>query len=175
MNLKEFLRILPYLLGTMLLFFIGSKLYQHIYNKGAESVQVQWDVAKRQYESDIQDLKDEYLLRERKHHTENQRISSELARANLNHAMVVADIRREYDHRMQQSEQRASTYQRLAEGGAIERGDLANHASRLDTALEEGRSLVRELRETLGFREQQIRTLSAQIYNDRALFEDAPQ
>lgn len=171
MSLKVFLRLLPYILGSLLLFYLGSKLYQHVYEKGANSVQVQWDAAKTQHEEDIRKLKEEYALREESHRAENRRISSELAQAKLDHAAAVADIRREYDRRVQLSEQRAATYQRLAEGGAAERGSLASHASRLDATLEEGRQLVRELRETLGLRERQLRAVSHQLQNDRALIE----
>lgn len=175
MTWKLALKALPYVLGAALLIFLGSQVYGYIYDRGANSVQVQWDAAKAEHAQAIADLKEEYRQKEETHRTENRRISSELSKANLDHANAIAAVHLDYAQRLRNVEQRAAIYQRQAQGGTTERGDLADHASRLDATLEEGRSLVRELRETLGLRDRQVRALSNQIYNDRALFEDAPQ
>lgn len=175
MTWKLALKALPYALGLALLIFLGSQVYSYIFDRGANSVQVQWDKEKAEHAQAIEDLKQEYADKEEAHRAENRRISSELSQANLDHANAVAALRLDYAQRLRNVEQRAAIYQRQAQGGAAERGDLADHASRLDAALEEGRSLVRELRETLGLRDRQVQSLSNQIRNDRALFEDAPQ
>lgn len=174
-TLKLALKALPYALGLALLIFLGSQVYSYIFDRGANSVQVQWDKEKAEHTQAIEDLKQEYADKEEGHRAENRRISSELSQANLDHANAVAALCLDYAQRLRNVEQRAAIYQRQAQGGAAERGDLADHASRLDAALEEGRSLVRELRETLGLRDRQVQSLSNQIRNDRALFEDAPQ
>lgn len=167
---KWFLKALPYILGVILLLGSAYVIYGHIYDKGVASVQVEWDKAKQAHRDAIQKLKDEYALLEEDHRTENQRITDELAKANLDHATALAAVERQYAERLRTSEVRAGVYQRQAQGGAAERASLADHASRLDASLEEGRSLVRELRETLGLRDRQIRSLSEQIRNDRKLF-----
>lgn len=173
MRLKLLLKYLPYALGMALIVFLGSQLCSFMYDRGANSIQVQWDKEKQEHADEITALKVEYERKEEEHRTENRRISNELFQANLNHAAALAAAVREHDQRLRLAEQRAAIYQRQAQGGAVERGDLADHASRLDSTLEEGRSLVRELRETLGLRDQQIKSLSDQIRNDRALFEGA--
>lgn len=175
MSLKLLLKYLPYALGVALLIFLGSQVYSWVHDRGADSIQVQWDAEKKERDLEIARLKQDFADREEDHRFENRRISSELSQANLDHAAALADARRDYDQRLLHAERRAAIYQRQAQGGATERGDLANHASRLDSALEEGRALEREYRATLGLRDRQIRSLSDQIRNDRALIEGASQ
>lgn len=150
-----------------------TSIYGAIKDSGRAEIQALWDADKAQHALAIAALKDEYAVKEEAHRTENRRISSELSQANLDHANAIAAVHLDYAQRLRNVEQRAAIYQRQAQGGAVERGDLADHAGRLDASLEEGRSLVRELRETLGLRDRQVRALSNQIRNDRALFEDA--
>lgn len=171
MYTKIALKILPYVLGALLLYFVGSMVYDFIYDRGANSVQVKWDEDTEKRNLEIARLKQDFADREEDHRSENRRISSDLSKANLAHANAVAAVEREYDQRLRNAEQRASIYQRQAQGGAVERGDLASHASRLDAALEEGRALEQEYRATLGLRDQQLRAVSDQLLNDRALIE----
>lgn len=159
----------------VLVIWAMASIHGAIKDSGRAEIQALWDADKAQHALAIAALKDEYAVKEEAHRTENRRISSELSQANLDHANAIAAVHLDYAQRLRNVEQRAAIYQRQAQGGAIERGDLADHASRLDAALEEGRSLVRELRETLRLRDQQVQSLSNQIRNDRALFEDAPQ
>ena len=171
---KLLLKYLPHILGMALMLFLGSKLYDFVYDRGADSVQVQWDADKQEHAEAITLLKQVYEQKEEAHRAENRRISNELSQANLDHANALAAVYLDYTQRLHNVEQRAAIYQRQAQGGAVECRDLASHASRLDSTLEEGRSLVRELRETLGLRDRQLQSLSEQIRNDRALFKDAP-
>lgn len=153
----------------------GMALHGSIKDSGRAEVQALWDADKKAHEVEITKLKEDYALREEAHRTENRRISHELSEAKLEHANAIAAVRNDYLVRLRTSEKRAGIYQRQAEGGAAERRSLAEHASRLDASLEEGRSLVRELRETLGLRDRQIRSLSEQILNDRQLFTETPE
>lgn len=156
-------------LVLVLALWAANRIHESIQQSGRDEIQALWDADKRKHEAAIKLLEDEYALREEGHRTENRRISSELSKANLAHANAIADVRAEYAQRLRSSEQRANIYKRQAQGGAAERGDLASHAGRLDAALEEGRSLVRELRQTVGLRDRQIEALSRQIQNDRKL------
>lgn len=151
-----------------LLILIGYSLYSY----GKESVQAKWDQEKREKSKQIQELQIRISEMEQEHQRESRRISDELATERKRHEERLALSDAEHNRRLLLAEERASIYQRQAQSGATECRDLADHASRLDTTLEEGRSLVRELRETLGFREQQIRSLSHQLMTDRMLFSD---
>lgn len=172
---KAFWKVLPYLLATALILFLGSKLYGYIYARGAESVQVKWDEQERQRNETIQGIRDQYSRKEDAHRAINRKISNDLSQARLDAAADLAAAQREFDQRLRNSEARSAVYQRQAQGGAAERGDLAGHAARLDAALEEGVYLVEELQATLGLRERQVLALSEQIKNDRALIEGEAQ
>lgn len=142
------------------------------FREGAASVQAKWDADTKDYDAEINRLKGEAAVLEANHRTENTRITHELAEANRKHAVEVATLQFDFDRRLQLSSKRSVVYQRQSEGGAAECRDLASHASRLDTALEEGRALEQEYRSTLGLRDRQIEALSNQIRNDRTLMEN---
>lgn len=137
--------------------------------EGAASVQVKWDEQVKEHNEAMDVLKKHYATAEEAHRTENRRISYELSEARRTHEVDLANARVDYERRLQSSSARSVVYQRQAEAGALECRDLASHASRLDSSLEEGRSLVRELRTTLGLRDRQVKALSDQINNDREL------
>lgn len=170
------IKYLPHLVLLLVLvagaWIIHTKVKQSGFREGAASVQVQWEQDTKNYETEITRLQKLYAEKEEQHRTENKRIAYELSQANQEHAVRIATLESDYARRLQLSSNRASIYQRQAEGGAIECRDLASHASRLDASLEEGRSLVRELRATLGLRDQQLKALSDQIRNDRKLQEN---
>lgn len=146
-----------------------AKIKQSGFQEGAASVQVKWDKQVAEHESAIDELKRHYEEAEEAHRTENRRISFELSQANSRHQVELADTRAEFERRLQSSTTRSAIYQRQAEAGTIECRSLASHASRLDSTLEEGRSLVRELGATVRLRDQQVKALSDQIINDREL------
>ena len=151
---------------------VGTVLY--IYDAGVDSgsrqVQAKWDDEKTTYNKAIDTLRDQYATLEAKARIDNQRNSDELAEKEKSHAVALVELRREYDGRLLQSDKRASYYQRLAKGGAVEQANLASHAARLDRSLEEGRRMVAELSATLRQRDEQLRAVSTQLKNDRSLF-----
>lgn len=157
----------------LLLLFAGSvSLYLLGSHSGAKEVQLEWDLEKAGRDAVTS------VLKERNKHleTESVRLSEEnTERLKANEKAyqdALATARTEYDKRLRLSEGRAGIYRQQAEGSASERERLASHAAELDRTLEQGRSLVRELRETLGLRDSQIEALSNQIRTDRKLLEN---
>lgn len=136
---------------------------------GASTVTVEWDKSKKAYDAQIATLRETVAYKETKHALESKRISDELAQAKLQFENTLTSYRADYDLRLLSSDARASVYQRAAKGTAAERDDLAAHTAKLDRSLEEGRSLVRELGETVRQYEVTIRALTAQILTDRDL------
>lgn len=173
---KTLIKYLPHLLALILLIGVGVALHQKIkqdgFREGAVSVQAKWDAETKDYNEHIASLQKEYEAREAIHRSKNDEITHALAEANRKHDVEVATLRSDYTRRLQLSSKRSAVYQRQAEAGATECRSLASHASQLDASLEEGRSLVRELRTALGLRDEQVRALSEQIKNDRNLMSD---
>ncbi|AVO23161.1 putative Rz/Rxl spanin protein [Xanthomonas phage RiverRider] len=173
---KTLIKYLPHFLVLVALVALGTWGYHSIkqsgFREGAASVQLQWDEDTAKYLAEIERLKNSYAEKEAEHRAENQRITHELSQANQKHAVEIASLQSDLAKRMQLNTQRTAIYQRQAEAGAAECRDLASHAGRLDAALEEGRSLEREYRSTLGLRDRQIQALSSQIRNDRSLMEN---
>lgn len=163
-------KLAPWILATLV---IGSLIWwvSHTsYVAWQRDIQEQWDAERATYKKAIDTLKDQYATLESKVRIDNQRNSDELAEKELSHAVTLARLNSEYAGRMQLAEQRASRYQRLAKGGAVEQANLASHAARLDRSLEEGRRMVAELSATLRQRDDQLRAVSKQLENDRSLF-----
>ena len=163
-------KLAPWILATLV---IGSLIWwvSHTsYVAGQRDIQEQWDAEKVTYKKAIDTLRDQYATLEAKARIDNQRNSDELAEKEKSHAVALVELRREYDGRLLQSNKRASYYQRLAKGGAVEQANLASYAARLDRSLEEGRRMVAELSATLRQRDDQLRAVSKQLENDRSLF-----
>lgn len=163
-------KLAPWILATLV---IGSLIWwvSHTsYVAGQRDIQEQWDAERATYKKAMDILRDQYATLEAKARIDNQRNSDELAEKEKSHAVALVELRREYDGRLLQSNKRASYYQRLAKGGAVEQANLASHAARLDRSLEEGRRMVAELSATLRQRDDQLRAVSKQLENDRSLF-----
>lgn len=163
-------KLAPWILATLV---IGSLIWwvSHAsYVAGQRDTQEQWDAERATYKKAMDTLRDQYATLEAKARIDNQRNSDELAEKEKSHAVALVELRREYDGRLLQSDKRASYYQRLAKGGAVEQANLASHAARLDRSLEEGRRMVAELSATLRQRDDQLRAVSKQLENDRSLF-----
>ena len=173
-NMKLFIKALPYAIAAAVVFFIGSMIYSAIYSAGQKDIQAKWDQAKIEYQVVIDNKKTEYDTLEENARRKTDALTLELSNAKTKHAVAVVNIHADYAKRMQHSQNRTVVYQRQAEGGTAECKRLASHAAQLDSTLEEGRSLVRELRETLGLRDSQLIELGNQIKADRILL-DAPQ
>ena len=163
-------KLAPWILATLV---IGSLIWWvslTSYVAGQRDIQEQWDAERATYKKAMDTLRDQYATLEAKARIDNQRNSDELAEKEKTHAVALVELKREYDGRLLQSDKRASYYQRLAKGGAVEQANLASHAARLDRSLEEGRRMVAELSATLRQRDDQLRAVSKQLENDRSLF-----
>ena len=163
-------KLAPWILATLV---IGSLIWwvSHTsYVAGQRDIQEQWDAERATYKKAMDTLRDQYAALEAKARIDNQRNSDELAEKEKAYAVALVELQREYDGRLLQSDKRASYYQRLAKGGAVEQTNLASHAARLDRSLEEGRRMVAELSATLRQRDDQLRAVSKQLENDRSLF-----
>ena len=146
---------------------IGSGTYVYLCGKddGKEVVQKKWDAEKKLYDTAIAGLKDHYGMLEAANRTKTEELTHDLAEAQKNHDVAIANAQSDFDKRLLKSQARADYYKRMSEGGSLECRNLASHAAELDRSLEEGRLVVRELRETLGQRDREIMLLGKHIQN----------
>ena len=139
--------------------------------EGAKGVQRDWDKHEDARSAEINKIRGELNVLMAQHAQKQKEYEDELAASALAHEDELSRYRREYDDRLQLANNRAGVYQRQARGNEAERENLARHAAELDRSLEEGRSLVRELGQTLRQREVTIKALGGIILNDRTLLE----
>lgn len=150
---------------------VGSGMYVYLCGKddGKEVVQKKWDAEKKLYDTAIAGLKDHYGMLEAANRTKTEELTHDLAEAQKNHDVAIANAQSDFDKRLLKSQARADYYKRVSEGGSLECRNLASHAAELDRSLEEGRLVVRELRETLGLRDKQLIALGDKLQADRKL------
>lgn len=166
-------KVIPYLLALALLSFLVSKVYTSGYDSGASAIQVKWDKQVKDQGDVVAKMKAEALVKERKHQEHNEKINHDLNQANQVYRLALASLRSDHDKRLQLAAKRHGVYQAAGVSSTPECSSLGSHAIELDRTLEEGRYLVRELRETLEFRDHQVKQLGEQILNDRRVISDA--
>ena len=151
--------------------FAGSTTYFYLHGKtvSASEVQSKWDKQNKLYDTAIAGLKDHYGMLEAANRTKTEELTHDLAEAQKNHDVAIANAQSDFDKRLLKSQARADYYKRMSEGGSLECRNLASHAAELDRSLEEGRLVVRELRETLGLRDKQLIALGDKLQADRKL------
>lgn len=165
------------LAGAIALAISLSYLGTYTYGKstgmsvGKAEVYAEWDTHEAKRTKEILELQQKLNKLQAAHTAKQLELENELALANADFEKRLSGYRDEYAARVQQSNDRAELYKRRANGSATERDNLVRHAAELDRTLEEGRSLVRELGETLRQREITIRALGGIILNDRTLLE----
>lgn len=164
-------KLLPYLIFTGVILGLGYAVYRHGLNQGSALVRLEWEKDKAAARETYAILNEKLIEQEEAYRHRQQEITDDLVQARQQHEVSLADQRTDYEQRLLQSSRRAEVYHRQAQSGAALQRDLADHAARLDRALEEGRELVRELSATLELREHQLRLLGEQILTDRLLFE----
>ncbi len=138
---------------------------------GAEKVQKLWDADKQAAREAHDELVQKLAKQEAVHATDQEHTALQLAQAREASSMALTAQRTRYEQRLLQSAHRDEVYRDQAQASPASCLDLAGHAAKLDRSLEEGRGLVRELRETLGLRDRQVILLGEQIMSDRKLFE----
>lgn len=162
-------KILLGLLACFLFAAYSAAVYSLGSSKGAATVKTAWDKenARRDIKTAQMEEVNKALLVQ--HEKDSSFITTELKTYETQYKISLAAAAADYTVRLQQHETRAGVYRKLSEGSTAERDRLASHAAELDRSLEEGRSVVRELRETVGLRDSQLRELGKQIIADRAL------
>lgn len=150
----------------------GWKCYSSGLDHGKAEIQAKWDVDTKARDAATATLVAQYHQKEDEHAQDSQKAALALQAANDKNATDLATMRSNYTRQLQLSTSRAAIYQREAQGGSVECAGLASHTAELDRSLEEGRSLVLELRDTLELRDEQLVQVGDQLLADRKLYSD---
>lgn len=165
-------KLLKYVGAPLAVLFALFLIYSTGYNNGVGAVEAERLSDQQKQALIVAGLEGQLIEKERLHVAETDKIKANLADRESQYDRDLARLRSDYAGRLLDSEQRATRYRALAEGGTAQCGSLASHAARLDASLVEGRSVAEELRATVELRDSQLRLLGSQIIADRQLYEN---
>lgn len=133
------------------------------YSAGSAEVKQQWVAEQKANTAKVNELKVNYEEQLNEYRQKTDSLSKEIYDTRTQYDNRIATIKSDYTNRLLNSEQRASVYKRMSEAGKCTSDDLSAYTAKLDRSLTEGRELVRELRELIKLRDQQLNQLGKEL------------
>lgn len=133
------------------------------YSAGSAKVKQQWVAEQKANTVKANELKVNYEEQLSEYRQKTDSLSKEIYDTRTQYDNRIATIKSDYTNRLLNSEQRASVYKRMSEAGRCTSDDLSAYTAKLDRSLTEGRELVRELRELIKLRDQQLNQLGKEL------------
>ena len=133
------------------------------YSAGSSEVKQQWVAEQKANTAKVNELKVNYEEQLNEYRQKTDSLSKEIYDTRTQYDNRIATIKSDYTNRLLNSEQRASVYKRMSEAGRCTSDDLSAYTAKLDRSLTEGRELVRELRELIKLRDQQLNQLGKEL------------
>lgn len=133
------------------------------YSAGSAEVKQQWVAEQKANTAKVNELKVNYEEQLSEYRQKTDSLSKEIYDTRTQYDNRIATIKSDYTNRLLNSEQRASVYKRMSEAGKCTSDDLSAYTAKLDRSLTEGRELVRELRELIKLRDQQLNQLGKEL------------
>lgn len=133
------------------------------YSAGSSEVRQQWVAEQKANTAKVNELKVNYEEQLNEYRQKTDSLSKEIYDTRTQYDNRIATIKSDYTNRLLNSEQRASVYKRMSEAGKCTSDDLSAYTAKLDRSLTEGRELVRELRELIKLRDQQLNQLGKEL------------
>ena len=133
------------------------------YSAGSSEVKQQWVAEQKANTVKVNELKVNYEEQLSEYRQKTDSLSKEIYDTRTQYDNRIATIKSDYTNRLLSSEQRASVYKRMSEAGRCTSNDLSAYTAKLDRSLTEGRELVRELRELIKLRDQQLNQLGKEL------------
>ena len=133
------------------------------YSAGSSEVKQQWAAEQKANTVKVNELKVNYEEQLNEYRQKTDSLSKEIYDTRTQYDNRIATIKSDYTNRLLNSEQRASVYKRMSEAGRCTSSDLSTYTAKLDRSLTEGRELVRELRELIKLRDQQLNQLGKEL------------
>lgn len=155
-----YIRVIAILLIALSIFTSGYKV-------GGDSVQHEFDKYVNEARLETIRLNEEYRKLEIRHKNIESNLLEEMNTRKLEYDKNLYIINDDFNNRLLKQTERANYYRQQAKDSGCGQSNLADHTARLDTSLEEGRHLVRQLSETIRLRESELKLLGDVIINDR--------
>lgn len=147
-------------------------IYSLGYKNGEQTIQHSWDKEKLALQEKISNMSLEIKFKEKQYQEISSLNQLQLNKLKREYEEKLNTITTSFNNELLESNKRASIYKHKAESGSLECRNLADHATRLDRSLTEGRKVVSELSEHIKLRDREIKALSLQLLNDRHLMEE---
>lgn len=152
-----------WLMGAVIVTLMLLLTYRLGLKQGEVRKQQEWDAVTLVQQQQLLEKNNEAALKTARLEDAVKSTESELIKLKESHAKTIDSINRNYADRLRAADARSNRYKQMSRGTEAERNYLAKHATELDRTIEEGRHLVRELRETLGLREDELRRLGVYL------------
>lgn len=120
-----------------------------------------------QKEREINNFKDQIRKKEKEHREREADIIDQFREFKKEYENNINNINDEYNSRLLEESNRASYYKRQYESSNCNNPELIDRTIQLDKSLNQGVSLVKELRETIILKDRTIDSLIKVIDNDR--------
>ena len=161
--------VLNLLLNRKVLGVIGmiagaTIMYFHAYNQGFDSCNKQFNEYKKSQLLLTLNLEEKLHEQEKEYKTKTDNLLVEVEKAKDSYNNRLLHLEHDFTDKLHKSEQRASLYQQMSRtNGSC--NTLASHSARLDKQLTEGINLVRELRNLVELRDNQLRQCGKGLKN----------
>ena len=134
--------LIGYIASVCAVLLAGNLMgYNSAYKKYAKEI--------TEYQQKINEKKEELRISRENHINSQNEFAQEIQEMKNEYETYVSTLINSFDDRMRESEERGRMYRERFTATSTQCGVLAEHASRLDRSLTEGRELVRRLREDL--------------------------
>ena len=154
-GIKHFSSIVKCLL-VIVVFFYG-------YFYGHGKAKDEFDKYLQAQKEETVKLQEEYLVHAQEYQIKVQELADEVRDQEIKYQTKLNNLEHNYTNRLRKSEQRASYYQSMSSNSNCTSNNLANYTTRLDSSLEQGIRVVRELGELVRLRDQQLRKCGEQL------------
>lgn len=141
----------------------GYWFYNYAYDKGYAACNREFTSYKAEQLAQIQKLESAYHEQEKKYQKETESLVVRITQAKETYSKQLLVIEHSYADKLLKSEQRASLYKQMSGSSKCSCNSLADYSARLDRNLTEGINLVRELRELIKLRDEQLKQCGKQF------------
>lgn len=163
LNAIKYPKLTAGILSVVGVVYAGNWIYHYGYDKGYNVCSKEFTAYKQKQQSIVQQLESSYREQEKKHQQETEKLVVRITEAKETYSKQLLVIEHSYADKLLKSEQRASLYKQMSRNTTCSCDNLADYSTRFDRSLTEGIYLVRELRELIKLRDEQLRQCGKQL------------